>query len=119
MPKTIPRLIVLTAMAAAISYAQTASGTILGTVRDSQQATVPGAKVTVTNIANNISKVFTTGSSGQYTVPYLLPGNYAVSVEAPGFRRANRTGIRLNVDDRLTLDFDLEVGAPAEQLTVQ
>src|SRR5262245_56542923 len=119
MSKTMPRLIVLTAMVTTVSYAQPASGTILGTGRDSQQATVPGAKVRVTNVANNIAKVFTTGSSGQYTVPYLLPGNYSVSVEAAGFRRANRTGIRLNVDDRLTLDFDLEVGAPAEQLTVQ
>jgi hypothetical protein len=98
--------------------AQTASGTILGAIKDSQDAAIPGARVTVTNVASNTSRSFTTDQSGQYTVPYLLPGPYSVSVEAQGFRKANRTGLTLRVDDRLTIDFQLEVGSLTEQVTV-
>src|SRR5687767_7559540 len=78
------------------SSAQTASGTILGLVRDAQDAAIPGAKITVTHTGSNISRMFTTGSSGSYTIPFLAPGTYDVSAEAPGFRRASRTGIRLS-----------------------
>ena len=85
------------------AWAQTVSGTILGTVRDPQQALVPGAKVIVTNVANNVSRNFVTDASGQYVVPFLLPGQYSVTVEAQGFRRANRTGLTLRVDDRLAI----------------
>src|SRR5262244_1221550 len=82
-----------------VTDAQTASGTILGVVRDSQQAAVPGAKVTATNIASNTARHFTTDQTGQYTIPFLLPGRYSVSVEAQGFRRATRSGLTLRVDD--------------------
>lgn len=98
--------------------AQTASGTILGTVRDQQEAAIPGATVTVTNTASNVSKNFVTDSSGTYVIPFLLPGNYSVSAEAPGFRRSHRTGINVRVEDRLTIDIRMEIGAVTEQVTV-
>lgn len=98
--------------------AQTASGTILGNIRDPQDAPVPGATVTVTNVGSNISRTFTTDSSGNYVIPFLIPGQYTVNAEAQGFKRANRTGITLRVEDRLTIDFRLEIGALAEQVTV-
>src|ERR1051325_9626522 len=56
--------------------AQTSSGTILGVIRDPQQAPVPGAHVTATNIASNISKTFTTDQTGSYVITFLLPGPY-------------------------------------------
>lgn len=99
--------------------AQTASGTILGLVRDSQDAAIPAAKVTATHTGSNISRTFNTGSGGNYSIPFLSPGVYDISAEAPGFRRATRTGVRLSVDDQLTVDFKLEVGAVSEAITVE
>lgn len=98
---------------------QTASGTILGLVRDAQDAAVPGARVTATHTGSNISRTFATDANGSYTMPFLVPGTYSVSAEAAGFRRASRTGIRLSVEDQLTVDFKLEVGAVSEQITVE
>ena len=63
-------------------FAQTNSGTILGTVRDSQDAVVVTASV-----ANGVSKSVPVNQAGEYTVPYLIPGEYKVSVEAAGFKR--------------------------------
>ena len=73
--------------------AQTNSGTILGTIRDSQDAVVTTASVTVTNVATGVSKVTHVTPAGQYTVPYLIPGPYTVSAEAAGFKRTTREGI--------------------------
>lgn len=111
-------LVTLLVLSCANAFAQSASGTILGTIRDSQEAAIPGAHVTVTNVASNTTRSFTTDQTGQYAVPYLLPGQYSVSVEAQGFRKATRTGLTLRVDDRLSIDFQMEVGSLAEQVTV-
>ncbi|WP_031500308.1 TonB-dependent receptor [Bryobacter aggregatus] len=112
------RLTLLLVLAASLAVAQTASGVILGTVRDTQDAPVPGATVTVTNTGTNITRNFTTDSKGNYTFPFLVPGLYSVSAEAQGFRRANRTSIRLSVEDNLNVDFKLELGSVSEQITV-
>jgi hypothetical protein len=112
------RLVTILGACCAVASAQTASGTILGTVRDSQEAAIPEALVTIVNVASNTTRTFITDQTGQYAVPYLLPGRYAVSVEARGFRKANRTGLTLRVDDRLSIDFQLEVGSLSEQVTV-
>ncbi|MEJ7607675.1 MAG: carboxypeptidase-like regulatory domain-containing protein, partial [Bryobacteraceae bacterium] len=101
------------------SAAQTATGTILGLVRDAQDAPIPGAKLTVTNAGTNIARSFVTDSRGSYSLPFLIPGNYSVSAEAPGFRRSNRAGVRLSVEDQLTIYFKLEIGSVSEQITVE
>jgi hypothetical protein len=98
--------------------AQTNSGTILGTVRDAQEAVLVGAAVTVTNVATGVSKTTPVTQTGQYTVPFLVPGPYSVTAEAPGFKKSTRTGITLRVADQLVIDMKLEVGAVAEQVTV-
>lgn len=118
MSAALTRLLLLSLLLSSFAEAQTASGTILGTIRDPQDAPIPGAKVTVTNTASNISKTFTTDQSGTYAVPFLLPGQYTVTAEAQGFRRSTRSGLTLRVEDRLSIDFRLEVGALAEQVTV-
>lgn len=99
--------------------AQTASGTILGLVRDSQNAVISGANITITNTATNIVRTYTTDTRGSYTVPFLVPGVYSVSAGANGFKRAVRENVRLSVDDQLTVDFQLEIGALTEQITVE
>ncbi|HWB96786.1 MAG TPA: TonB-dependent receptor, partial [Bryobacteraceae bacterium] len=104
---------------AALTYAQSSSGTIQGSVRDTQDALIPGATVTIVDIAKSTSRTFKTNESGEYVVPFLNPGQYAITVEAAGFKKATQSGITLQVADRLTIDFHLQVGQLAEQVTVE
>src|SRR6186997_1030265 len=89
-------------------------GTITGTVTDPNGAVVPGAKVTVKNVDTNIATTVTTNDSGAYTLPALGPGNYSISVSGNGFKTSSRESVQLRVDDRLTIDFKLEIGTSAE-----
>jgi hypothetical protein len=98
--------------------AQEFRGTILGRVVDPSDAAVVGARVVVTNVATNASVTTETGAEGSYVAPFLIPGPYRVTAEAPGFKKAVREGIEVRVQDRLTVDFKLEVGAAAEAVTV-
>ncbi len=67
---------------AAPLLAQNDSGTILGTVRDPQGAVVVSAVVTVTNVNTAVAKSTPVTQSGEYAIPFLVPGAYSVSVEA-------------------------------------
>src|SRR5436190_6422226 len=94
--------------------AQEYRGTISGTVTDPNGAVIPGAKVTVKNIGTNIAVNTVTNESGSYTVPFLVPGTYSVSVVGDGFKTSARENVEVKVDDRIALDFKLEIGAAAE-----
>ncbi len=98
--------------------AQEFRGSILGTVTDPTGAVIPGAKVTVTNESTNTTSEVVTNSVGNYVVPFLLPTKYTVSVEALGFKSVSRKGIIVSVQDRLKLDFSLEIGAPTEVISI-
>lgn len=96
------------------AVAQEFRGTITGTVTDPNGAVVPGATVTVKSLATNIETTATTNNSGAFTIPLLLPGDYSVTVVGEGFKTATRERVTLAVDDRLTVDFRLEIGTTAE-----
>lgn len=103
---------------AATAAAQQGRGTILGTVTDPAGAAVPGAIVSVTNTGTNISFRTETGSEGYYTTPGLVVGQYSVTVEAKGFKKAVRTGITLEIDQRASVNVVLELGSLAEAIEV-
>lgn len=94
--------------------AQEFRGTITGTVKDPNGSVVAGATVIVKNTDTNVANTVTTNSEGNYTVPFLLPGKYSVSAGSSGFKTSVRENIELKVDDRLTVDFQLEIGTQAE-----
>jgi hypothetical protein len=100
------------------AIAQNAQGTLLGHVADPTGAAVPGAKITVTNIATGVVTAFTTTSSGDYVVPQLNPGIYSVVISAPGFQQEISGGLKVEVDHTLRQDFKLSVGS-ANGETVQ
>lgn len=100
--------------AATSASAQEFRGTISGSVTDPNGAAVAGATVTVKNKETNISSTVTTNESGTYTVPFLLPGIYNVSATSSGFKTSSRENIAVKVDDRLSVDFQLEIGTSAE-----
>src|SRR5882724_8301926 len=100
------------------AYSQTDTGAILGTITDNTGASLPNATVTVTHIGTNAKTVVKSDGQGTYTATPLKIGNYTVQMSAQGFKELTRTGIVLKVQDRLRLDFTMQVGSVAEQLTV-
>ncbi len=97
-----------------LTFGQEYRGTITGTVSDQQGAIIPGATVTVQNVETNVSSTATTNDQGSYSFPLLLPGMYKVTATASDFQTSVRENIQLNVDGRLTIDFQLQIGLTTE-----
>src|SRR5882724_5313068 len=105
---------------ASSAFAQNTTGMILGTVYDSSGASVAGATVTITNSDQNVVvRSLTTDDSGQFVAPQLPVGRYSVSAELKGFKKVVRTGLVLNVSDKLGVNLTLEAGAVTDTVTVE
>jgi hypothetical protein len=94
------------------------SAALTGTVTDQTGATVPGATVTITNIATNATDTSQTSGGGVYRFPTLPVGAYTMSIQATGFKSAKVENVVLTVGQTVTQDLKLEVGAPTESVTV-
>lgn len=90
--------------------AQTVTATLVGTVRDTSQAVVPGVTVTATQAGTNAVRTALTNQRGDFTIASLAPGAYAVTAELTGFRRVSVDRFELSVNQTARLDFVLEVG---------
>src|SRR5918911_2659274 len=88
--------------------AQTIVGRVSGTVTDTAGGVIPSATIKVTNDATGLARAVKTDDSGYYVVTNLPPGNYTVTAEQPGFKKAVLTGYVLVADGRLTVDVTLE-----------
>jgi Carboxypeptidase regulatory-like domain len=97
--------------------AQEARGTISGTVRDASGGVMPGATITVRNVAMGTEVNLVTNAVGVYQAPYLIPGTYKVTAALAGFKTAGRE-IELRIADRLEVDLSLATGAAEETVTV-
>ena len=102
----------------AVASAQLDTGTIVGKVADDSGAVLPGVTVTLTQDATGVSVTTVTNASGEYVFPGQRIGRYTVTAELQGFKKSAYTGVQLNVQARLQLDFTLGVGAVTEQITV-
>src|SRR5437667_3822537 len=111
-------LVVLVALGTCLSVAQTSTATILGTVKDTSGALVPGVSITVKHTESGLMRTVVSGERGAYTVPLLPVGAYEITTTMPGFKQLVRSGINLVVGQEAVVDLTLEVGAPAEQITV-
>jgi hypothetical protein len=90
-----------------------------GTVIDPSGARIPGAAVTVLNVATGVKTATQTNSVGYFQLPSLPPGTFRVTVTSKGFRTTEIPDVLLEVDQRRTLNLTLQVGAEAQTLTVQ
>lgn len=100
-------------------YAQRILGEFTGTVVDPTSAAVTGAKVTVTETATQRQFTGVTNESGVYRITSVPAGSaYEIRVEAAGFRALTQSDVRLDVGEVRRLDFNLEVGAVTETITV-
>lgn len=100
------------------SDAQTITASLEGIVRDASGAVVPRAKAVIVNTGTNATVQATTDKEGRFLAPALRPGAYAVTVEAQGFKKAERTGITLEVNQAALMEIVLEVGALEEIVTI-
>ncbi|HXW93802.1 MAG TPA: carboxypeptidase regulatory-like domain-containing protein [Terriglobales bacterium] len=101
------------------ALAQVVTGTIVGTVKDKSGALVANATVTITNTDENVvARTLETDANGQYSAPLLPVGHYAVTAQAPSFKKTEQTNITLDVNANLALNFSLEVGSAQETVTV-
>lgn len=90
-------------------FAQTITATLTGEIKDQAGAVVPGALVTATSVDTGQAKTATTGDNGTYTIPFLQPGTYNITVEKSGFANTTRENIRLEIAQTASVDIDLGV----------
>ncbi|MCY7344697.1 MAG: carboxypeptidase-like regulatory domain-containing protein, partial [Pyrinomonadaceae bacterium] len=104
-----------------LTSAQEITGTIVGTVRDSSGAVVPGATVTITDPAKNniVVRNLTSNDDGGFSAPNLQSGIYQVTVEAANFKKSVQTEIKLDLGQRRTVEVLLEAGNINETVTVE
>jgi hypothetical protein len=102
-----------------VSFCQTITGVISGTVVDTSRSVIPGAKITLINEETRVDRTTTTESTGNFVFTAVLPGRYTVSVEAQGFKRLEKTNLIITATERLSAgELVLDVGGVAESVTV-
>ncbi len=95
---------------AATCAGQTFYGSIVGSVSDTTGGTVPQALVNLTNLGTAERRSMSTDSSGNYQFVNLVPGQYKVEVEKPGFRRFVRDAVTVEVQSAVRIDIGMQVG---------
>jgi len=98
--------------------AQSATGTILGNVKDESGTIVPGATVTATNVDTQLSRTAVTDAEGHYSLTLLPLGSYKVEVTLSGFKNFVQTGIVLDLGRNARVDATLGPGAVQETISV-
>jgi len=104
--------------AVAPAFAQEFRATVRGEVLDANRGALPGATVTLRNTETNEVGKAATNARGAYTLPFLRPGPYEMTVEIQGFRKYIRTGLVLQVNETATINVELAVGGMAEEVSV-
>jgi outer membrane receptor protein involved in Fe transport len=89
------------------AQAQTATGTIIGTVTDPKGLPASDVNVVVRNLDTETESTFPTNSAGIYVAPYLQPGNYQVTANKSGFETVVTKNVVVHVGERVTIDVAL------------
>ena len=116
--RTVVGALTVFTLLAAVLFAQDYRGRIQGSVRDSSEAVIPGATVTLLNINTGISVVRKTNETGHYIFDLVEPGTYSVTVETPGFAKSVRENVPLAARGDITVDATLQTGDVREVVTV-
>ena len=102
------------------TFGQSSTGSVVGTVVDTQGLPVKDAAVTLTNLGTNSSYTSTTGTNGGYQFVSIDYGYYRVSVGLAGFKAAVVNNIKLDTATQYSVPpITLEIGATAESVMVE
>ena len=104
-------LLVFSAATAGPAFAQLQGARIVGSIYDPQRAGIPGATVTVTNVATNLARTVVTDLEGSYVVTPLDPGTYKVTAAICGFQTTVREGVELTVGQAARVELVLAISA--------
>jgi hypothetical protein len=111
-------LLLAALMPLTVAQSQALNGQIEGTVLDQNNAAVPNATITVTNIETGPTRTVATNDSGTYRFPLLPLGTYRISAQAANFKKLVREGITLTTGGTATVDLILPAGEVQEVVTV-
>jgi outer membrane receptor protein involved in Fe transport len=100
------------------AWAQVDRATVSGTVKDTSDAVVPGATVTVRNVATDVPSTAVSDAQGAYLIGGLIPGAYIIDVELTGFQKSSRRA-NLDTGQRARIDFTMSVGTVEQNVTVE
>jgi len=113
----IKTIVALAGLVTAALFAQE-RGVYSGKVTDPQGSAIPGATVIATEIRTGTKTTATSEATGAYSLPFLAPGEYEITVDAPGFKRFLRRGLTLSAGETPVIDVSMELGAASESVTV-
>ena len=100
-------------------FSQSVSTRINGTVKDSAGATVPQAKITLTDTATKDQKTVVTNEEGTFVITDVRPGTYNITVEGTGFKKLQVSNVVVHVDTPVVLNgLTLEAGGIAETVSI-
>src|SRR5947199_641414 len=100
------------------AMSQLPTGTILGAVKDSSGAVIPGASITAKNVETGLTRTGVSAEDGSYRLSALQVGGYEVRVELAGFRTEVRSGLTLTVAQEAVVNFTLQAGAVEQTVVV-
>ncbi len=111
-------LILLLTFGSVASAQELTTGSLIGVVRDESGTVVPGASISVTNRATGAQRTVTSGETGDFSIPGLLPALYDIKVEKSGFRAYLVESLELKINQVARLEVRLQVGQITDSVTV-
>src|SRR5580704_18509570 len=115
----VPYLLLIASLLPLKSLAQSTFGSIVGTVKDSSGAVIPGATVMLTNSGTAAQRTVITDQHGDYSLVNLNPGKYQITVSATGFEKTDFSDLDLQSRETKRVDATLQLGAASETVVVQ
>jgi len=101
-----------------LAMSQLPTATILGEIKDSTGAVIPGASITAKNVETGLTRTGMSAEDGSYRFSALPVGSYEVKVELPGFRTEVRSGLTLTVSQEAVINFTMQAGAVDQTIVV-
>jgi hypothetical protein len=111
-------IVVFLALALSGARAMAQSASFDGVVTDPTNAAVPKASVELLQPSTQTRQTTVTNGAGFYSIPNVMPGEFTITVSAPGFKTETRTNVAVDVGAKISLNFSLTVGSPVEQVSV-
>jgi hypothetical protein len=105
-------------VACLVSFAQSISGDLIGTIYDATGAAIPNATVAAKNEATGVETVTKSGGTGEYHLANLAPGSYTITVTATGFARAQIRSVAVTLNTASTTNVKLAVASSTETIEV-